>query len=108
MDPRPYIAHFTLGFDQFKFISSLYKKDHRRALALRTTFRLIDDISTLNSDGVFKELACEIYPSSLILNKENVNDNKAGILDLKCSLKDGLFVVSITLETGVLHNWSVS
>ena len=34
----------------------------------------IDDISTLNSDGVFQELARKIYPSSLILNKENVND----------------------------------
>ena len=53
---------------------SLYKKDYRHALALRNTFRLIDDISTLNSDGVFQELVGKIYPSSLISNKENIND----------------------------------
>ena len=85
-----------IGVDpEFNFISSLYKKDYRRALALRNTFRLIDDISTLNSDGVFQELAREIYPSSLILNKENVNDNEADILDLNISLKDGKFICSV-------------
>ena len=94
VDPGPYIANFTLWFYEFNFISSLYKKDYRRALALRNTFRLIDDISTLNSDGVFQELAREIYPSSLILNKENVNDNEADILDLNISLKDGKFMIN--------------
>ena len=69
------------------FMSFLYKKDYRRALALRNTFRLIDDISILNSDGVFQELAREIYPSSLILNKENINDNEADILDLNIFYK---------------------
>ena len=53
VDPGPYIANFTLWFYEFNFMSSFYKKDYRRALALRNTFRLIDDISTLNSDGVF-------------------------------------------------------
>ena len=95
VDPGPYIANFTLWFYEFNFISSLYKKDYRRALALRNTFRLIDDISTLNSDGVFQELAREIYPSSLILNKENVNDNEADILDLIISLKVGKFICSV-------------
>ena len=66
VDPGPYIANFTLWFYEFNFIISLYKKDYRRALALRNTFRLIGDISTLNSDGFFQELAREIYPSSLI------------------------------------------
>ena len=77
------------------FINSLDKKDYRRALALRNTFRLIDDISTLNSDGVFQELAREIYPSSLILNKENVNDKEDDILYLNISLKDGMFICSV-------------
>ena len=71
VDPGSYIANFTLWFDEFNFISSLNNKDYRRALALRNTFRLIYDISTLNSDRFFQKLASEIYPSSLILNKEN-------------------------------------
>ena len=57
---------------------------------------MIDDTSTLNSDGVFSiKLAREIYQSSLILNKENVNDNEADILDLNISLKDGKFIRSV-------------
>ena len=68
MDPGPYIANFTLWFYEFNFISSLYKKDYRRALALRNTFRLINDISTLN---------------------------EADILDLNISLKDGKFICSV-------------
>ena len=62
------------------------KTDYRRAQALINTFRQIDDISTLNSDCVFQELSCEIYPSSLILNKENANYNVfSDILDLYIS-----------------------
>ena len=71
MDPGSFIANFTPYCYEFKYTSSLY----RRALALRNSFRLIDDISNLNSDGVFQELACKIYPSSLILYKENDDDN---------------------------------
>ena len=48
---------------------------------------------TLNSNGIFQELVCEIYPSRLILNKENLNDNEADILDLNISLKDGKFIL---------------
>ena len=40
-------------FYEFKFVSALDKSDFRRALKLSNTFRLIDDISTLNSDGTF-------------------------------------------------------
>ncbi len=54
VDPGPYIANFTLWCYEFNFISSLYKSDYRRALKLNNTFGLIDDISTLNSDGVFR------------------------------------------------------
>ena len=95
VDPGPYIANFTLWFYEFNFISSLYRKDYRRALKLRNTFRLIDDISSLNSDGIFQELVCEIYPSSLVLNKENDNDNGADILDLNVSIKDGKFICNV-------------
>ena len=60
------------------------------------TFRLIDDISTLNSDDGFQELACEIDLSRLSLNKETFNDNEADILDLIISSKDGSkFIFSV-------------
>ena len=95
VDPGPYIANFTIWFYEFNFISSLYKSDYRRALKLNNTFRLIDDISTLNSDGVFQERYSKIYPSSLVLNKENNSDLEADILDLNISIKDGKFISNV-------------
>ena len=95
VDPGPYIANFTLWFYEFNFISTLYKKDYRRALKLRNTFRLIDDISSLNSDGVFHDLVSEIYPSSLVLNKENDDDTEADILDLSITIKNGKFICNV-------------
>ena len=56
IDPKPYLANFMLWFYEFNFISSLYKSNYRRALKLNNTFRLINDIYTLNSDGTFKEI----------------------------------------------------
>ena len=35
------------------------------------TFRKMDDISSINSDGVFEEDISKIYPSSLEFTKEN-------------------------------------
>ena len=75
------------------FISD--KSDYRRALKLNRTFRLIDDIFTLNSGGVFQELAHQIYPSSLVLNKENVNDMEADVLDLNILIKDGKYISNV-------------
>ena len=58
--------------------------------------RLIDDISSLNSDDIFQELVtCEIDPSSLVLNKENDSDNGADIPDLNVSLKDSKFIYNV-------------
>ena len=59
------------------------------------TFRLIDDISSINSDGVFSQHVSDIYPSSLTLNKENEEDSEANILDLKVIIKDNKFNVSV-------------
>ena len=95
VDPGPYIANLTLWFYEYSFINSLYKSDYRRALKLNKTFRLIDDISTLNSDGTFQELFPQIYPISLTLNKENVVDMAADVLDLNISIKDGKFIVNV-------------
>ena len=95
VDPGPYIANLTLWFYEYSFINSLYKSDYRRALKLNKTFRLIDDISTLNSDGTFQELFPQIYPVSLILNKENVNDMAADVLDLNITIINGKFIINV-------------
>ena len=59
---------------------------------LNNTFRLIDDITTLNSDGYLEEYFKLIYPDSLTLNKENEVDSAANVLDLDISInREGKF-----------------
>lgn len=42
----------------------------------------MDDISSVNSDGVFEKDISKIYPSSLELTKENDGNTSVDILDL--------------------------
>ena len=56
-------------------------KDYRKAINFNGCYRLMDDISSINSDGFFEEAALFIYPESLTLNKENEGNISATILD---------------------------
>ena len=67
------------------------KSDYRKALKFRGTFRLMDDISSINGDGTFEESVLFIYPVSLELKKENVGNTSANILDLTVELVDNVF-----------------
>ena len=53
VNPGPFIANLTLFYYEYKYLDKLYKTDYFSAKRLNNTFRLIDDITTVNSDGVF-------------------------------------------------------
>ena len=55
VDPGPFIANLTQFYYEYKYIDRLYKIDYFSAKRLNNTFRLIDDITSINSDGVFQE-----------------------------------------------------
>ena len=57
--------------------------------------RLINDIRSINSDGVFQKHCTEMYPSSLVLNKENTVDVSADVLDLSIEIEIDKFKVSV-------------
>ena len=88
IDCGPYIANLTLFYYENRFLETTYKSKYIVAKKLTYTYRLIDDITTLNSDGYFKEYFKEIYPPSLELNKENVGDLQANVLDLDINILD--------------------
>ena len=95
VDPGPYIANLTLWYYENGYLEKLYKRDYFSARMLGKTFRLIDDITSINSDGVFGQHVGNIYPTSLTLNKENKEDSSANVLDLNVSIVDGKFKVSV-------------
>ena len=87
VDPAPYIADLTLWFFENKYLDELYKLDYFSAKRLNNTFRLMDDITSVNSDGVFAQHVSSIYPESLKLNKENLDDLAANVLDLNIKVE---------------------
>ena len=95
VDPGPFIANLTLFYFEYKYLDKLYKLDYHSARQLNNTFRLIDDITSVNSDGTFEEHVKNIYPESLVLNKENTDDSCAHVLDLNISIKHGHFVIGV-------------
>ena len=74
------------GLVKRKRPNSTYKSKYYIVRKLNNTFRLIDDITTLNSDGYLEEYFKLIYPDSLTLNKENEVDSAAYVLDLDISI----------------------
>ena len=84
----PLIANLTLFYYENKFLDSQYKVNYRLARKLNNTFRLIDDITSINSDGMFEDNYRNIYPSSLILKKENNGDRNADVLDLSITVNN--------------------
>ena len=95
VDPGPFIANLTLYYYEYKYLDRLYKIDYFSAKRLNNTFRLIDEITSINSDGVFQEHFKSIYPDSLVLNKENVDDNSAHVLDLNINIVNQHFIVGV-------------
>ena len=95
VDPGPYIANLTLWYYENGYLEKLYKRDYFSARMMGKTFRLIDDITSVNSDGVFGQHVGNIYPTSLTLNKENEEDSSANVLDLNVNIIDGKFKVKV-------------
>jgi hypothetical protein len=97
VDCAPAIANLTLFRYEYEYMAKLLRSNYRRALRFNGTFRLMDDISSVNSDGVFQEDIPLIYPVSLELKKENDGDASANILDLTVELNERLRTFSYKL-----------
>ena len=92
IDPAPQMANLYLFCYEFSFMEKLAKEDYKSARKFNYTSRFIDDLETLNNDGVLGAMKEEIYPPELVCNKENVGDKKATFLDMETSVVDRRFV----------------
>ena len=95
VDCGPFVANLTLFYFENKWLETTYKTDYASARKLNGTFRLIDDITSLNSDGKFEEVYSQIYPQNLTLKKENSGNQSANVLDLNISITDNMFDVQV-------------
>ena len=90
-DPAPFFANLFLFNYESKWVKSNSYNNYARAKRLFNTFRYIDDLLALNDNNEFGNIFQQIYPPSLVLNKENSNDQSATFLDLSISIHDSQF-----------------
>tara|TARA_B110001454_G_C12718590_1_gene433685 strand:+ start:2018 stop:3712 length:1695 start_codon:yes stop_codon:yes gene_type:complete len=100
MIPAPGFAKLGLAVDEFKFCKELVA--NKRTVLIRKMINLvryIDDIGTANFEE-FYEIAKEIYPSSLTLNKSNESSvEDCSFLDLNVSIVDENFQIKVYNKT---------
>jgi hypothetical protein len=95
-DCGPFIANLTLFSYEFKYVSILMKSGKKDiAKSLNNTFRYIDDITSVNDDGIFEKVYKEIYPRSLSLKKMNETDQQANVLDISVNIQNGKFLCKV-------------
>ena len=77
--------------------------------AFNTTSRYLDDILNINN-VYFDNMASQIYPSELQINKVNASDNEAAFLDLHLSISNDIvstkFMINVTtliLKLSISH-----
>ena len=91
-DPAPFMANLYMFYYEFKWITELMDSDYGVAKCLYGhTRRFIDDLVTLNNKGHLGANWENIYPSGLILNKENKLDNAASFLDLDITVENNQY-----------------
>ena len=77
--PAPIIADLVLSMCEYTFLCNPDNKS--LAIRLKYTKRYVDDICCIGSTAL-KECFAKIYPSSLPLNFDKIEDNKGHFLDL--------------------------
>ena len=84
---------------EFEFQDLNRKTNYKLAKSLNYTFRYIDDVSPINDLGNFSKHIKDIYPSDLILTKENIGSKNANVLDLKIDVLDNQFDIQVYDKT---------
>jgi hypothetical protein len=70
----------------------LSSSGYSRAKRFSHVFRYIDDLVSINDNGEFARSFKDIYPTELVLNKENEESNlSASYLDLNISIRENQF-----------------
>ena len=99
-DCSPYIANLFLYYYENKWMNKMKASENEKDLVeyklCTGMFRYIDDLLVLNNPK-FDEYVRErdIYPRSLVLNKENKDDKEATFLDLEIKVHNGRFITNL-------------
>ena len=70
-DPAPFWANLFLCTYENEYMPELISNDKVKAHHFHATKRFIDDLGTLNDEGIFNDVYKNIYPPELQLKVEH-------------------------------------
>ena len=92
IDPAPQMANLYLYFYEAQYMKMMTEEDYGKAIKFNKTKRFIDDVGSINNDGLLVKDKERIYPKELVLNEENINDKRGTFLDLSITVDANKFV----------------
>ena len=90
-DPAPFFANLFLHYYESQWIEKHKKSNFLATRKLLNTYRFIDDLITINDDGIFEKNIKNIYPAELELKKESQVNTSAHFLDLNIEINNSKF-----------------
>jgi len=95
-DCAPFLANLFLYSYEHEWMMEKKKSDPKLAQAFSCSTRYIDDLLTINNDGLMKTYMSEIYPEELELKHENKDDDQhASYPDLNIDVVNRELVTSL-------------
>ena len=95
-DCAPFLANLFLFSYENEWMMWMKSEDPHLARQFSNSVGYIDDLLTINNDGLMKEYMNEIYPKELELKNENSEcDKNASYLDLQLDAVNHEIVTSL-------------
>ena len=94
-DPVPFFANLFLFFYKSRWLKSIKNANYGVIRKIGNIFRFIDDLIAINDENKFENHHNEIYPSKLILKKENTSHIETNFLDLHFCINKGQIQTSL-------------
>jgi hypothetical protein len=97
-DCAPLLANLYLFARECQWLNSLLDSgDEGRKMSryFQAVGRYIDDLFILDSEGNFDRFIPEIYPKSLVLERQGKEDHTANYLDMTVTINNGKFITKL-------------
>ena len=95
-DPTTFFANLFLFFYESRCLKSIKNTNYGVARKSGNIFRFTDDLIAINDGNEFENHYNEIYPSELILKKENTSHTETTFLDLHLCINEGQIQTSLS------------
>ena len=95
-DCAPFLANLFLYSYEHEWMMKMKETNHQLARQFNRSARYIDDLLTINNDGLVKKYMKDMYPAELEFTHESSkNDKSASYLDLQLDVLNGEIVTSL-------------